>query len=335
MALAFAVSGSSCLLVTSFDRQPEGSSSGGGGAEAGGSPSSGGAMSSGGATTASGGSNGGGSQGGGGPGGTGGGGGACPPGHACSAPHPGWAGPFVFFESNDDSASCGALTQHDLGHTGRQPAACTGCSCDLPTSCFALLYSCSDASCVDCGELSEVMFPGCQTVSFSGASMKAEFRKQNGSCAPQGTAVPPAVSALTWSTRDVLCEPETGAGACGDQGACFPLPVTGKLCVTSPSPGGACPDGYVGQPRIYTDASVDCAPCTCGAPTGEDCSGGSVTGYSGTACGSEVAFLSGPTCEVGTTGGSALLAPNSPGSCPPKSDATITALGGIDICCVP
>jgi hypothetical protein len=277
-------------------------------------------------------SGGGGPQGGGGPGG----GGACAPGLGCAPPHPGWSGPFVFFESADDSASCGALMLHDLGHTGPQPASCTGCSCDLPTSCFALLYSCSDANCGVCGGPDEVMFPGCKMVSFSGATMKAEFRKQNGSCSPQGSPAPPAVSSLAWSTRDVVCDPDPGGGGgCGAEGTCFPVPAGGALCVTSPSPGGACPDGYGDRHRIYTDASVGCDACTCGAPTGEDCSGGSVTGYSGTTCGTEVSFISGASCEGGATGNSARLAPNAPGSCPPKSDATITPLGGIDICCVP
>jgi hypothetical protein len=169
-----------------------------------------------------------------------------------------------------------------------------------------------------------------------------------GMCAADASANKPMWS---WGELAVACTPSAPSGnSCGAGGQCMPspaMPFEGQFCIMSQD-AGACPGGGYSQPRSYyyttANDTRDCAPCTCGTPTGVDCTmNAQVTLWETNGCDAGVGQPVMPlpsTCVTPafTMQGATFTTSPAGGSCTPVGGGPIGSIvpqNPMTICCTP
>jgi hypothetical protein len=270
-----------------------------------------------------------------------------------------WGGPYTIFESTGGppppaAPSCASpfgVMAYDGNASLSAAAAECHCACDPPTglTCttpIALTYS--DGMCnMACGPISVMVATGCTPL--EGACpggyhvLVTKSSPTGGSCAPRATKNLPAAD---WKDRVRLCGLAAAppAAGCGTGEICAPtasLPFEPSTYCVVRTGDVDCPNGYSHKRTYYagTEDTRDCAPCTCDAPLGAQCTGGNLQLYMDPGCTMPGVQVPVPAmCGDPKTGKSAIFEPPTPtgGGCDASAP---TATGGVmpttstTICC--
>jgi hypothetical protein len=236
--------------------------------------------------------------------------------------------------------------------------ACTGCSCRVPTVTACTATIASYATAADCGTASN---PGtiavnpfsstqpCTTPSWPGSASGTIYGIQpgpftpvlSGSCTPTGTATPGAV---TWAVQNRFCAATMVGGGCQTGQFCVPVNAAAKCALfdgTHSCPAGTNADAwYTG----VTDTRT-CGACSCGAPTGQGCSGMRINVGTDYTCSPNVTATLTSGQRYCYTNASGVYSPGiqftgsptQPTSCPASAQASgfLTQTGPKTVCCLP
>lgn len=214
----------------------------------------------------------------------------------------GWLGPVAMWDGTPGSepncfASGSYVTPATSGNANVQGGtwSCQGCSCGNPTggscsdvdiqywdttSCSGGCWGCTGTPFAltnggACTVFGEIHGPG-------GESPKAATfsppTASGGSCAANADQSKKNIPKPTWQKSMVACTgaPTSGKG-CGATSACIPVPKSpfGFTCMYKVGD-NPCPSGPYTHKHVYYTGYQDgrtCSACSCGSPTGQNCSG--------------------------------------------------------------
>jgi hypothetical protein len=240
----------------------------------------------------------------------------CQPLYACVPAVPaGWTGPVAFYEGTNAAPLCNASggfpTQKQSAHSGIVPgdATCPTCECNFTGTpvCKANLVFGSTADCQS----------GCCWGSAPGICTGSPLTATNGTClgvglCQNGTIKPTAIEITsasvsgtctsaangtadiptpTWTNEVRACGDAVATGkGCGTDGACMPVPAApfGSSACIYKTGDTSCPSPFSTKHLVHqnTQDTRSCTPCSCGALTGGDCTGGTVSVFPAAGCGS-------------------------------------------------
>lgn len=215
----------------------------------------------------------------------------------CIPPLPNqWSGPVALYSGTDQSRTCpGSWPTLTIdggeGSITAPPASCTDCSCGAAqnVSCTVTVSFWDNPACTGTADGTATPTPNaCQPVPAytlqHNAAQAGPETGTGGSCPATGGT--PSVAPASFDTRWLLCEGATfGAGCTGVGEACAPLPGTPfaqTLCIYRSGNRTCDTLAPFTEKRTGYDGIVDtrdCTNCTCSAPQGATCSGGSIELY--------------------------------------------------------
>jgi hypothetical protein len=249
------------------------------------------------------------------------------------------------------------FTDQTMIYSGISAGACTGCSCRPPTVTACTTTVASYTTATDCATATN---PGTAVTTFSstqacttpnnwattvggnilGVQVGTFTPTLSGSCTPQGTSQPGAV---TWGTTSRFCATATVGGGCAAGQACIPVTSAPK-CAMFDGMAHTCQAGTSGATWYTgsTDART-CSACSCGSATGQSCSGMILDIGTDYSCGTITAMVSSGMryCYTGngvyTPGMIFSGTPTQPTSCPASStlSGSLTPTGPKTVCCMP
>ncbi len=263
-------------------------------------------------------------------------------GHLC-APLPAssdWEGPLVLHAPDTSACAPGWEIWQESGMRLENEAGVCGCSC-APASgqgCIAQVL-------LDCNGLDELSVGAgpCQSTTKSATTFAAQLRPTGGWCTAAATTETPS-----YEPR-LLCAAPQGQG-CADGSFCVrPLPppssppappnMGGVICFARPGVHACSASTYSDRHLVFEEApgSLACiGTCTCGPPSGGECSG-SVTLHADGTCAAPLGTTSQACVPLnGMTVGSVqynAAAIELPGSCGPSARALDVAAGVHTLCC--
>lgn len=300
-------------------------------------------------------------------------------GYVCAPAMPGWKGPVAIWSGptgSEPACKGGYPSVEASGNSGLEPGTvtCQSCSCGTPaggtcsnvhitywdtTSCTNGCWGCAGPAFTLADGASCTVFK--QTHGPSGQSPSAARfsppTASGSSCAPQadnsGKKIPPP----TWASAMVACGGEaTGGKGCGDATTeCVPRPPSpfNSICIYQ-SGDKPCPAGAYTKKSVYYTGYADarsCTSCTCGAATGQSCSG-SVHVYTDQCASDETVMTVPKKCYPvpadsttapydggleDTRGATYTAGTPSGGSCKPgggQPSGSVTGTGAVTFCCL-
>ncbi|MBI4701862.1 MAG: hypothetical protein HY744_12040 [Deltaproteobacteria bacterium] len=277
-------------------------------------------------------------------------------GYYCVAPVPnGWSGPAKLYVGGGPAPACGGpwpgSTAGGEGALSAPAATCAACGCGAPSGMSCGVGSTALWNSHTCDNLLGTVTPPAPNVckGFSVGALDSAMGNKattlGGSCQPAGgeaTAAP-----ATFANQALLCTgASTGAG-CGSN-VCAPKPGQSYATCVHKSGDVACPGSpYTVKYVIYESVSDTraCTACTCAAPVGAACPGGTTILYNDNLCQFSPVTIPNDGVSCVDTGGTKKSLIFIPGGQPPQGGAcapsgggqptgSVTPAGARTVCCL-